>query len=121
MTPFAIALTDFVARWYAQPLTAEDGNTPAEIAEATPDIRGKLPAVLTTWFGMVGRRLAMMHLLKLDEICPYGVKKAVAVFNNYDLQVHVPLTGDDSRSFQCVSTRMKSGSIFRETGTGTAK
>ena len=62
-------LSGILDRWYAVPLSAEDGATPAEIAEAVAAMRrhpqrddqpawdGGLPDVLTEWFQLVGHRL----------------------------------------------------------------
>jgi hypothetical protein len=43
-------------RWYAQPPSDADGHTPLEIEEASRRL-GRLPAALTEWYELVGRRL----------------------------------------------------------------
>ena len=50
-------LRQFVARWYSQPITDGDGNTPEEIEQATERIGMQMPAALAEWFLLVGRRL----------------------------------------------------------------
>ena len=50
-------LDAFVRTWYAEPLHAGDGATPAEIAAAERRVGCALPPVLTEWFTLVGRRL----------------------------------------------------------------
>jgi len=58
-------LLDVLDRWYAVPLSSEDGATPAEIAEAVVAMRlddqprwdAGLPDVLAEWFQLVAHRL----------------------------------------------------------------
>ncbi|MEV0649938.1 hypothetical protein AB0I28_32245 [Phytomonospora sp. NPDC050363] len=57
-------LADFLDRWYAEPLRAEDGGTAGDVAAAGERV-GKvgrdLPRVLVEWFTLVGRRLRMVQ------------------------------------------------------------
>jgi hypothetical protein len=51
------SLRDFIDRWYARPLSNNDGHTPLEIAQTEQRLGMRLPNVLTEWFELVGRRL----------------------------------------------------------------
>src|SRR5215471_1105478 len=51
------ALGTFIDRWYAQPPSDADGHTPLEIEQAAKRLGGRLPAALTEWYELVGRRL----------------------------------------------------------------
>lgn len=46
-----------VDTWYADPLTAEDGSTPDDLAAIEHDIGHPLPVELAEWFTLVGNRL----------------------------------------------------------------
>lgn len=64
------ALGPFVERWYAQPLSDGDGHTPLEIEQVARRLGARLPAALTEWYELVGRRLGDVHdsPTLLDEI-----------------------------------------------------
>lgn len=51
------ALGAFVERWYADPLSDGDGNTQQEIEQTATRLETTLPAALTEWYELVGRRL----------------------------------------------------------------
>lgn len=50
-------LAGVLDRWFAEPLDASDGSTPADLAAAAARVGGELPADLVEWFTLVGRRL----------------------------------------------------------------
>ena len=47
----------FVERWYARPLCDDDGHSPAEIEQVARQLGQRLPAALSEWFELVGKRL----------------------------------------------------------------
>src|SRR5688572_3342871 len=51
------ALGAFIERWYAQPLSDADGNTPLEIEQVATRLGVRLPTALTEWYELVGGRL----------------------------------------------------------------
>lgn len=95
------ALEVFAARWYARPLSDEDGHTPLEIEEAERRLGTRLPAALAEWFELVGRRLRLVQ----DHPVPLGALEvendAVRIWseNQGVWSVHVPLDGDDPITF----------------------
>lgn len=64
------ALGQFVERWYERPLDAHDGHARADIDHALTRIGAPLPASLTEWFALVGRRLRAVQdsPRKLDDL-----------------------------------------------------
>jgi hypothetical protein len=50
-------LGGFVGIWYADPLTAEDGSTPDDLAAVEHEVGRRLPVELAEWFTLVGNRL----------------------------------------------------------------
>jgi hypothetical protein len=63
-------LDRFVERWYASPIGPGDGHSSLELEQATARAGATLPAALTEWFELVGRRLrsAQDSPLRLDQL-----------------------------------------------------
>jgi len=68
------ALGTFVHRWYARPLSEDDGHTPLEIESAARRLGTPLPVALAEWFELVGRRLQyvqdaprLLHIVSIEN------------------------------------------------------
>ena len=63
-------LRAFVERWYAHPLSDGDGFPPLEIERVAQRLGVRLPATLTEWYELVGRRLRDIQdsPTQLDEL-----------------------------------------------------
>lgn len=68
------ALGVFVERWYAQPLSDGDGHSALEIEQVARRLGTPLPAALTEWYELVGKRLRcvqdyprLLHELTVED------------------------------------------------------
>ncbi len=91
------SLGPFVERWYAHPLSDEDGHTPLEIECVVRRLGAPLPIALAEWFELVGKRLLFIQdkPTPLDQLRIENGVLCVWRENQGVWSVHVPLDGDD--------------------------
>jgi hypothetical protein len=67
-------LAALVDRWYARPLSDDDGHAPADIEHAEQRLGVRIPGALVEWYELVGRRLRGVqdHPTSLDALALEG-------------------------------------------------